>query len=128
MATKADTRTKAEEEAAEAEAPESEAPEGDGQAPTLSALSDKVDSLAEAVGKLLRGGTKAPARGTKADEAEDVRAQVRDEVGKLKAAEDAESKRRGEIESLRDQVKKLAERAPVEYRKITRWMWGDSDE
>jgi hypothetical protein len=116
-------------ETEEPQAPDTETPEADEESSrivSLDALHAKIDDLAAKITGL--GKAKAPAgRPSKADDAEDVRQQVRDEVGKLKAADDADRKRRGEIDSLRDQVKKLAEKAPVEYRKITRWMWGDDE-
>jgi multidrug resistance efflux pump len=90
---------------------------------TLEGLNDKLDRVME----LLKNGA-SPRRGTKADDAADVAAQVRSEVGKLRAAEKKDAAKQGELDSLRETVAKLAERAPVEYRRITTILWGDPDD
>jgi hypothetical protein len=106
----------------EPEVPETDAPETEGDSGlTLEHLNDKIDRLAD----LIKRRTPS-ARASKADDADDVARQVKDEVGKLKAHEDAQ-RQRGELENLKAQVKKIAEKAPQEYRRVTRWMWG-SDE
>jgi hypothetical protein len=113
------SKTETEPEVTETETTATETGDGD---LSLAALNDKVDRLADLIGnRPARSG-----RATKADDADDVARQVKDEVGKLKAHEDAQ-RQRGELENLKAQVKKIAEKAPVEYRKVTRWMWG-SDE
>lgn len=91
---------------------------------SLDGLNSKVDNLIGKVEALLKGG---PKRTTKADEAADVAAQVRSEVGKLKSADQAEAKRTGRMADLEAKVKQLTEVAPVEYRRITTLLWGDPD-
>lgn len=109
------------------EAETEETGEDTGSGISLDGLNSKVDNLIGKVEALLKGGPKA-SRSSKADEAADVASQVRAEVGKLKTAEDKEKAHKGEIESLKATVKKLAEKAPVEYRRITSILWGDPDE
>lgn len=94
-----------------------------GRIHSIADLNEKVNEILSKIGSLGRGP-----RQTQADQSADVAQQVKSEVGKLKAAEDAERRRqglRGEIDALKEQVKTLSERAPVEYRRITKWMWGD---
>lgn len=116
----ADTDTEAPEET-ETEETETGEP---GSGISLDGLNSKVDNLIGKVEALLKGG---PKRTAKADEAADVAAQVRSEVGKLKTAEQAEAKRTGRMADLEAKVKQLTEVAPVEYRRITTLLWGDPD-
>jgi hypothetical protein len=88
---------------------------------TLQALSDKVDSLAEAVAGLGRTPSR---RSTRADDAEDVASQVRAEVGKLKASEQRESALDARIRKIEGALRKKEERPPQEYRKLTERLWG----
>lgn len=92
--------------------------EGEG-APSNAELAAKVDALADKLDRMFH--VEHPAKG---DEATDVAAQVRDEVAKLQAAEKKDRAARSKITQLENQVKKLGERAPVEYRKITTAIWG----
>lgn len=118
-------KTDEEPEVTEDETPEPEAHEEshDGGV-TLSGLADKVDSLAQSVARLARGGSRA----SKQDESEQVAEQVRTEVGKIKAAEDRQRGREDRLGRLESQVKDIVERAPREYRRITKVMWGDTDD
>jgi hypothetical protein len=115
-------------ETTEPEVDETEETEEDsGSGISLDGLNSKVDNLIGKVEALLKGGP-ARSRASKADDAADVAAQVRSEVSKLNAAEKKEAARRGELESLKQTVQKLAEKAPVEYRRITTMLWGDPDD
>jgi hypothetical protein len=95
---------------------------------SLDGLNSKVDNLIGKVEALLKGGTGTRSRATRADEAADVASQVRSEVGKLKTEEKREAARTGRLADLEATVKKLTEKAPVEYRRITTILWGDPDE
>lgn len=101
--------------------------EDTGSGISLDGLNSKVDNLIGKVEALLKGGP-ARSRASKADDAADVAEQVRSEVGKLRQAEKKEAARTGKIAELEETVKKLAERAPVEYRRITTVLWGDPDD
>ena len=92
---------------------------------TLDGLADKVDALADRVSAALTG---RPRTGTRADESEEVASQVREEVKKIKADDDRQAKANDRIGKVEAAVKKIVERAPVEYRAITKMMWGDPDE
>lgn len=110
---------------AETESEESET--GEREASRIRSL-DELFAKIGALEKRLTGQGSTPRRASKADEAADVGAQVKAEVAKLKQADDAEQRRRGNAGRLADleaQVKKLQEKAPVEYRKITKFLWGD---
>lgn len=93
---------------------------------SISNLSDKVDQLFD----MLKGGG-TPRRGTRADEAADVGAQVRAELGKLK---DDEGRRQrgaqtaGRLDLIEQTLKTITEKAPKEHRWITRKMWGGDDD
>jgi hypothetical protein len=112
----------------DAEISASPSQEDNGSGVTLEGVNDKVDSLIAKVEAFLKGGTTSKARTTKADEAAGVAEQVRTEVGKLKAEEKREAARTGRLDQLEAAVKKLAEKAPVEYRRITTMLWGDPDD
>jgi hypothetical protein len=116
-------------ETAAEQSPEAELPEeSHGGGVTLEGLNAKVDDLIGRLGDLLRGGQNPRARATKADDAAEVAEQVRTEVRKLGAEEKKEAARTGRLDQLEEAVKKLTERAPVEYRRITTILWGDPDE
>lgn len=89
---------------------------------SITALNDKVDKLADAVAGLAKGGTKTA---TKTDDAEAVRTQVRDEVARMRTAEKQERADKGLAAKVSALEKKITEKAPVEYRKITKMIWGD---
>jgi hypothetical protein len=118
----------------DAEQPAEETPdaglpeESHGGGVTLEGLNTKVDDLIGKLADLLRGGQNPRARATKADDAAEVAEQVRTEVRKLGAEEKKEAARTGRLDQLEEAVKKLTERAPVEYRRITTILWGDPDE
>lgn len=116
-------------EPAAEDAPAEELPdESHGSGVTLDGLNAKVDALIDKVGDLLKGGASPKARASKADEAAGVAEQVRTEVRKLSAEEKKEAAKTGRLEQLEETIKKLTERAPVEYRRITTILWGDPDE
>ncbi len=101
---------------------------------TLESIVEKLDRLSEAV---FGGGKKddpAPAPAAKAEDGdgEGVGAEVRKELARLKAAEDRKKRadeQAGEVAALKEQVKKITERPPREYRKVTRMMgWAGDDE
>ena len=91
---------------------------------TLQGLADKVDDLAEAVGRALKGGG---SRATQKDQSEAVAAQVREEVGKIADAEKRTKGREDRHSALEARVKVLEEKPPKEYRRITTILWGDDD-
>jgi hypothetical protein len=104
------------------DAPDS--PESGDDTPTLAALDAKLDSLAETVANLARGGKRVPA-----DSGAEVASQVKAEVAKIKQADDAERAREDRLRKVEGALKKVVEVAPREYRRITKIMWGsDSDE
>ena len=113
------------EPAAEPAAPAAE-PAGE---TTLAEVSAKVDKLADAVAGLLAsdhtpGGGPSP-------EDRSVAAEVQAELKKLQAAEDRKKRaeaQSGKVAELEAKVKKMAERKPREYRKITRLMGWVTDE
>lgn len=99
-------------------------PEGD----KVDRLEAKVDKLAEMIAGLFKGGSKpdSDAEG----EAASVAAEVKRELARLKAAEERKAKADGEsakVAELEEKVKKIAEKPPREYRRITSILWG-SDE
>ena len=111
-------------------APAAPAPPAEGET-TLAEVSAKVDKLAEAVAGLLAsdhttGGGPSP-------EDRSVAAEVQAELKKLQAAEDRKKRaeaQSGKVAELEAKVKKMAERKPREYRKITRlmgWVTDDDD-
>lgn len=93
---------------------------------SIEAINAKLDEVM----RKLSGGARSPARGSARDDAADVGEQVKSEVRKLRAAEDARKRsdaRDGRLADLEDKVKKLTEKAPAEYRKITQRLWGDPE-
>lgn len=123
MASKTNTEEVEEVEGEEVEGEEGEDNEGT-EGSTLEKLEAKVDSLAEAVQKFLSGNSgKRPSK----DEAAQVGEQVKQEVAKLSAAEkknDRDSALLTKVEALEAKLAGM-EKTPVEYRKITRMIWGD---
>jgi hypothetical protein len=94
----------------------------DGHHLSLEAVNDRLDELMEKVSQLgRRRPSSAAERGT------DVAEQVRGEVAKIKAAESRQGQgdRLGALETA---VKAITEKAPKEYRRITRVLWGDDEE
>jgi hypothetical protein len=93
---------------------------------TLDGLADKVDALADKVTAALTGRPRA-AGSTTAAEADEVAGQVRSELTKIKADDDRRQKTSDRIGQIEAKVKEITEKQPVEYRPITRWMWGDPE-
>lgn len=123
MASKTDEAETEEVETEEVEGEEGEDNEGTGTS-TLEKLEAKVDSLAEAVQKFISG--KSGNRPSK-DEAAQVGEQVKQEVAKLSASEKKNERDSALVRKVEALEAKLAgmEKTPVEYRKVTRFMWGD---
>jgi hypothetical protein len=92
---------------------------------TLDGLANKVDHLAEVVSNFAKG---RPRAGSQADQSEAVASQVREEVGKIAADDKKKQAEADRIGTLERQVKAVVERAPREYRPITKLLWGDDDE
>jgi hypothetical protein len=116
----------ADDEAVEQEAPETET--GEQEEPhSLGAINDKIDALAEKVERLVSRGTSRGSTSTKASEAAGVAEQVRAEVGKLKSQEDASAVTSDRFDKIEKGLKKLAERPPIEFRKVTQFLWGDPE-
>jgi hypothetical protein len=116
----------ADNEAVEQETEDQE-PEEQEEPHSLSAINDKIDALAEKVERLVSRGTSRGSTGTKASEAADVAEQVRAEVSKLKTQEDASAATNDRFDKIEKGLKKLAERPPIEFRKITQMLWGDPE-
>jgi hypothetical protein len=90
---------------------------------TLAGLEAKIDSLAGMVADLVRGR----AGGSHGGESEDVAAQVRGEIEKIRTAEGHDRATDGKLGQLTAAVKKLAEKPPKEYRRVTKIMWGEDE-
>jgi gas vesicle protein len=90
---------------------------------SLDSLNEKIEQLFE----MIKGKSGGASRTSRAEQSEDVASRVRDEVSKLKEADDKEAAHRDEIDGLKQQIAKLTEKAPVEYRPVTKFLWG-SDE
>lgn len=86
--------------------------------------------IAESLGNLFDSG-KADVvdKGSQAGAAPaDISSQVRTEVEKIRAADVADAKagdRIASIEAALAELKGRAEKAPTEFRKITKFLWGD---
>jgi hypothetical protein len=122
---------------AEDTTPETEEPEGT-EAPEAAGETGRIHSLADINAKIdtlmdrLKGGRAAApsARATRTGDPEGVADQVRTEVGKLRAADEAKKRsadRDGRLAALEEKVHKIVEQAPVEYRRVTSYLWGDSE-
>ena len=106
------------------EQPETPPPaEGEGT-PTVAELDKKVDHLAEMISQLLGGGGReAPTDATPEPEPVDVGAEVRKEMDRLHAKEEARAKREAEEDSkLTDKIKKVVEKPPREFKRATERM------
>ena len=101
--------------------------ETDHETERIHTLDSIAETLAELKAAVFGGGSK------KADaepEPASVGEEVKRELARLKAAEDrkkSQAEKDAEIAGLKETVKKLAEKPPKEYRKITHRIWG-SDE
>ena len=96
-----------------------------GRIHSIQDLSDRIDE----VFNLLRG--RAGRRGGQADDDAAVSERVKSEVARLREADAAEARRKGDddrIGKIEEGLKAITERPPVEYRKVTRFMWGDPDD
>lgn len=93
---------------------------GDAEASRITSITE-LNAKVERLFEMIRSGTRPAAEGAAAP---DVASQVRAEVGKLRQAERAKG-RNDRLTALEQSIKKLTEKAPVEYRKVTRFMWGD---
>lgn len=115
-----------------ADAPETEAvPEPGGEdTPSLTELSDKVDSIIDTLKRLIPGHSDEPAAAEPEAETPSVAAEVRAELAKLKQAEEAKAKRdkdKSRLDDVEAKVQKISERPPKEYSKITNAVWGRQD-
>jgi hypothetical protein len=115
-----------------ADAPETEAvpePSGD-DTPSLAEVNSKVDSIIDTLKRLLPGHGEEPPAAEPEPETPSVAAEVRAELAKLKQAEERKAARENDKSRLDDveaTVKKIAERPPKEYSKITNAVWGRQD-
>lgn len=95
---------------------------------------ERIGRLESAVNEILTliKGKPAADRTDVDDEDERMALVMRKELAKLKASEDRKAERdaeRGKIAQLEDTVKKITEKPPREYRKVTRFMgWAGDDE
>lgn len=100
--------------------------------PTIAKLDEKVDKLADAVRALLDGGGKGSSEPELSDQDRDTASLVREELAKLKQAEDRKARKdaeAGKLADLEGKVKAITEKAPREYKRVTRWMgWTGDDE
>lgn len=87
---------------------------------SIEQLNQQVRQLIAKVSSITAGSK----TGAAAAPAADVGAQVRDEVRKLQAA-DRSRQRTDRLAELENKVKAIVEKPPVEYRRITRALWGD---
>ena len=112
----------------EEHAPEHEGTQGD----RLEAVESKLDGVIETLKKILHPGDgEAPAAAEPAAEEPDVASQVKAELAKLKAAEDRKAKaeaRDKEVDELKETVKKIKEKPPKEYRRVTNLIWGRDED
>jgi hypothetical protein len=110
------------------DAPESEDHEGSTDA-RLTGLENAVNHIRKLVeGK---GGVTLRKPAGRSGDPEAVAAQVKDEVEKLRQADEA--KRRSastsaRLKEMEDKIKRLTEKAPVELRAVTRYLWGDPED
>lgn len=90
---------------------------------TLDSIAEKVDKLWD----MLKGGDGAAKAGPEPEPAS-IGDEVKRELARLKAAEDrkkAADAKDGRIAELEEKVKRIAEKPPKEYRKVTQRMWGE---
>ena len=109
-----------------APAPETAPAVPEGHPDTLDGVNAKLDKLADLVEGLL---SKEDSAGHPAVSNEDrpVAEEVKEQLAQLKRAEDRKARADGQsakVSELEGQVKKLTEKAPKEYRRITTFMWG----
>ena len=112
-------------------APEVPAESPEGETPSVSELNQKVDSIIETLKKIVAPGGDAPHEAEAEAEGPSVAAEVRAELAKLRQAEDrkaAREKRDSDIDELKETVKKIKERPPKEYRKVTQAVWGRDED
>ena len=99
--------------------------EGEGT-PTVAELDRKVDRLAEMISQLLGGGGHdAPQAAEAAPEAEpvDVGAEVRKEMDRLHAKEEARKKKEAEDDAnLTNKIRQVVEKPPREFKRATEAM------
>lgn len=100
--------------------------QGGSDSTTLESLEEKVDRLAESVRAFL-SGKKPTGTASKADDSAAVGQQVKEEVAKLQASEKAQGRETALTRRLDALEAKLAaaEKEPVEYRKVTQFLWGE---
>lgn len=109
-------------------------PEHEGtQEDRIDALEGKVDVIGQKIDQILGLGHKPeqPTEATPEAEAPGVAAEVRAELAKLKQAEDRKKARESQakdIDELKETVKKIRERPPKEYRKVTNMVWGRDED
>ena len=107
------------------EQPEAPPPAEGEETPTVAELDKKVDHLAEMISQLLGGGGREAPQETAAPEAEhvDVGAEVRKEMERVHAKEEARKQREAEADSaLTEKIKKVTEKPPREFKKATERM------
>ena len=110
--------------AAPAETPPAVVPEG--HPDTLDGVNAKLDKLADLVEGLL---SRQDSAGHPAVSNEDrsVAEEVKEQLAQLKKAEDRKARadsQSAKVAELEAKVKKVAEKPPKEYRRITTFMWG----
>lgn len=119
---------------AETDSPGTETTDGEGtQEDRIDALEGKVDVIGQKIDQILGLGKKPeqPTEATAEDETPGVAAEVRAELAKLKQAEDRKKARESQakdIDELKETVKKIRERPPKEYRKVTNLVWGRDED
>ena len=107
-------------------APETAPAVPEGHPETLDGVNAKLDKLADLVEGLLSRQDSAGHPGV-SNEDRSVAEEVKEQLAQLKKAEDRKARSEGQsarVAELEGQVKKLAEKPPKEYRKITTFMWG----
>ena len=100
--------------------------EGEGT-PTVAELAQRVDQQDSKLDRVLEllggGGRDAPTEATPEPEPVDVGAEVRREMERLHAKEEARAKREAEDDAkLTDKIKQVTEKAPREFKRATERM------
>lgn len=93
---------------------------------------ERIGRLESAVNEILTLIKGKPAVTASDEETTSVASEVKRELEKLRAAEDRKRERdaeKGKLAELEDKVRKVTEKPPREYRKVTRFMgWAGDDE
>ena len=107
-------------------APETAPAVPEGHPDTLDGVNAKLDKLADLVEGLLSKEDSAGHPGV-SNEDRTVAEEVKEQLAQLKKAEDRKARAENQsakVAELEAKVKKVTERAPKEYRRITTFMWG----